>query len=259
MNMESLVLRSLSWSADDIRVIDNVNANFQPGRITGLVGPSGAGKTTLLRLIAHLQPHSNGQVLFNGVDTTWLSARNRARLMALVESDASTDAPLSVRDTVALGRYPYHPWSIGPSSQDTTIVERALARVGLADLAERRLSSLSQGERQKVHLARALAQEPQLLLLDEPTSHLDIGSAMHIARLLKDLAAEGITIVAALHDLNLAISLCDESALLDRGRLVATGPPEDVLSPTVVGAVYGVKCSAVVDPNSDRPVLVFSR
>jgi iron complex transport system ATP-binding protein len=178
--------------------------------------------------------------------------------VALVEQDAHTDVALSVRDAVLLGRTPHRSRWAGDSPADHAAVERALAAVGLDDLADRAFGTLSGGERQRVHLARALAQEPELLLLDEPTNHLDIQAQLAALRLVRRSAAAGTTALVALHDLNLAAAHCDHVVLLSGGRVAAAGPAGQVLVPHVLDAVYGVTTTVLEHPTTGRPVLAFT-
>ena len=174
-----------------------------------------------------------------------------------MEQEAATDLPLSVLDAVLLGRIPHRSLLAGDSRADVAVAHEALARAGVADLADRSLSTLSGGERQRVHVARALAQETPLLLLDEPTNHLDIAAQLAVMTVLRKLAADGVTVLTALHDLNLAAGVCDHIVLLDHGRVVAAGTVAQVLVPEVLEPVYGVRCEVLRHPRTGRPVLVF--
>jgi iron complex transport system ATP-binding protein len=187
--------------------------------------------------------------------------RRRARTLALVEQDATTDLPVTVLDAVLLGRTPHRGMLAGPSDADRLVARGALERAGALHLADRDISTLSGGERQRVHMARALAQEPRVLLLDEPTNHLDVGAQLATMRLVRSLAADGVTVLAALHDLSLAAATCDHVVLLapgsDGGHVAAAGPVEQVLVPDVVDPVYGVRTTVLRHPRTGRPVLTF--
>lgn len=271
-----LVAGQVSWDISGRLVLDDVGVVAPSGAVTGLLGPNGSGKSTLLRVLAGVQqagratsPSDGGApapssdpgsaTAFDGVDLRVLPRRERARLLALVEQDASTDLPLSVLDAVLLGRIPHRSLLAGDSDADRAAAHTALAAAGAAELGDREVGTLSGGERQRVHMARALAQQPRLILLDEPTNHLDIAAQLHAMRVLRDLAADGVTVVAALHDLNLAASTCDHLVLLDQGRVVAAGPVSDVLVPTVLEPVYGVRVDVLTHPRTGRPVLSFDR
>jgi iron complex transport system ATP-binding protein len=248
-------------------VLDDVGVLAPAGGVTGLLGPNGSGKSTLLRVLAGVQPAGHATAAsdaaptttFDGSDLAALPRRERARVVALVEQDASTDLPLSVLDAVLLGRIPHRSLLAGDSDADHAAAHAALDAAGANPLADREVGTLSGGERQRVHMARALAQQPRLLLLDEPTNHLDIAAQLHAMRVLRDLAADGVTVVAALHDLNLAAATCDHLILLDRGRVVAAGPVGEVLVPEVLEPVYGVRVDVLTHPRTGRPVLSFER
>lgn len=247
----------VSWSAGSRLILDGVDCTAPPGAVSGLLGPNGSGKSTLLRAIAATQVPDAGEVRFDGEDLLRMPRRRRARRLALVEQDASTDLPLSVLDAVLLGRIPHRSLLAGDTDADRAVAHEALVRAGVEELAERSLATLSGGERQRVHMARALAQDPALLLLDEPTNHLDIAAQLAAMTVLRKLAADGVTVLAALHDLNLAAASCDHVVVLSGGRVVAAGSVRDVLVPDVIEPVYGVRCDVLPHPRTGRPVLVF--
>ncbi|MCF4122869.1 ATP-binding cassette domain-containing protein [Antribacter sp. KLBMP9083] len=251
----------VSWGVDGRLILDGVDCTAPPGAVTGLLGPNGSGKSTLLRVIAAVQPAGSGTgepgVRFGGEDLAALSRRRRARVLALVEQDATTDLPVSVLDAVLLGRIPHRSLLAGDSAADRDVAQQALATAGALELAGRAVATLSGGERQRVHMARALAQRPRLLLLDEPTNHLDIAAQLHAMRVLRSLADDGVTVLAALHDLNLAAATCDHVVLLSGGRVAAAGAVADVLVPEVIEPVYGVRCEVLTHPRTGRPVLTF--
>jgi iron complex transport system ATP-binding protein len=247
----------VSWSAGSRLILDGVDVTAPPGAVSGLLGPNGSGKSTLLRAIAATQVPDAGEIRFDDEDLLGMPRRRRARRLALVEQDASTDLPISVLDAVLLGRIPHRSLLAGDTEADRAVAREALVRAGVEDLADRSLATLSGGERQRVHMARALAQEPSLLLLDEPTNHLDIAAQLAAMTVLRKLAADGVTVLAALHDLNLAAASCDHVVVLAEGRVVAAGGVRDVLVPEVVEPVYGVRCDVLPHPRTGRPVLVF--
>ncbi|RPF22189.1 ABC transporter ATP-binding protein [Myceligenerans xiligouense] len=253
-----LAAERVSWGTDGRLILDGVDLAAPAAAVTGLLGPNGSGKSTLLRAIAGIRPPDDGGVVFDGDDLLRLGRRARARTLALVEQDAGTDLPITVHDAVLLGRIPHRSLLAGPSDADRETADRALERAGAADLAERDVATLSGGERQRVHLARALAQTPRLLLLDEPTNHLDIAAQLHTMRVLRGLAESGVTVLAALHDLNLAAASCDQVVLIADGRVVAAGPTSQVLVPDIIGPAYGVACDVLPHPRTGRPVLAFA-
>ncbi|ROS77091.1 putative F420-0 ABC transporter ATP-binding protein [Cellulomonas sp. PhB143] len=252
-----LAVERVRWSVDGTLIVDGVDCTAPPGAVTGLLGPNGSGKSSLLRLVAGVTRPDDGTVRLGGTDLVSMARRPRARVVAFVEQDSSTDLPLTALDAVLLGRIPHRSLLAGDGADDLRLAQDALARVGMAAFAGRDLGSLSGGERQRVHMARALVQEPRLLLLDEPTNHLDIAAQLATMDLVRTLAADGVTVLAALHDLNLAAGACDHVVMLSGGRVVAAGPVEQVLVPDVVEAVYGVRCEVLRHPRTGRPVLVL--
>ena len=208
------------------------------GAVTAVIGPNGAGKSTLLRLLGGLEPSQSGQMTLFGVSFDQLSAAQRARQLAWVTQHPPSQLPLSVRACVALGRQPHQAWFQLPSSTDQQAVDDALQAVALSHKASHRFASLSGGERQRVAIARALAQDTPLLLLDEPTNHLDIRHQHGVQGLLRQLAAQGKTVVQVLHDLSLAAHYADWIILLAEGELLAAGVPADALTAAVLTRAY---------------------
>ncbi|MGP7960708.1 ABC transporter ATP-binding protein [Sanguibacter sp. A247] len=252
-----LVGHDLAWSVGSRRIVDDVSFRAPAGCVTGLLGPNGSGKSSVLRLVAGVTRPSSGTVTFNGQDLAGLGRRARARIAAFVEQEASADRSLTVADAAELGRVPHRGWCAPPSADDHDAVARALARAGATGLAHRDLTTLSGGERQRAHVARALAQEADLLVLDEPTNHLDIAAQRELLTLLTSLAGEGATVLTALHDLTLAAAWCDHVVVLAHGRVVVEGRVEDVLTPDVVAEVWGVRPDVLVHPRTGRPLLVL--
>lgn len=244
----------LARTAGGRLVLDAVDIAPPPGSCTGLLGPNGSGKSTLLRLLAGVLAPSSGVVTLDGHPLGELPRRAVARRVAVVEQDAVTQAELTVRDVVGLGRIPHRrAWS-APSAADENAVRGALERTGLADRADQSWHTLSGGERQRAQIARALAQEPRELLLDEPTNHLDI---QHQLDLLSLVAALPVTTVIALHDLNLAAMYCDRLVVLRTGRVVARGTPHEVLTEDLIADVYGVRSVVTSDGPEGRPHIRF--
>lgn len=248
-----LSCHDLSYAVRDARLLSGINLNVREGETLGIVGPNGSGKSTLIKLLANLRTASQGQVLLNGQPLRAMPRRRIAQQLAVVEQQADTHDAVSVFDAVALGRTPWlsalRPWSV----EDTTIVEQALRDVDVSHLRKRIWRDLSGGERQRVHIARALAQRPQILLLDEPTNHLDILHQLSILKAVQDLP---VTTLIALHDLNQALS-CDRVAVLERGQLVALGKPCAVLTPQRLHATFGVNAHYLTDPFDGAQILRF--
>ena len=247
----------LSFSIDGRAILSDVSASVPTGTVTGLLGPNGAGKSTLLRLIAGIETPDAGGALLDGVTIDTLPRREAARRIALLEQNTAPSVDLSVREVVLLGRIPHRSRLLGSfgGEDDLRVASEVLAMVGASDLADRHWHTLSGGQQQRVQIARALAQRPSLLLLDEPTNHLDVSAQLS---LLGQVRALGLTAIMALHDLNLAAAYCDRILLLNEGRLVASGTPDEVLQPATIAAVYGVDCDIVQHPRGGHPVIVFS-
>ncbi len=238
-------LRDVTVELGGKPVVDGVSAEIADGEWLALIGPNGAGKTTLLRAIARLVPFS-GEVRLDGRRGEELSRGELARLVADVPPDPSTPPWMTVAEYVLLGRTPH----LGPlakeGSRDRDAAARSLARLDLLPFAGRRLGTLSGGEKQRVVVARALAQEAPIVLLDEPTAALDIGHQQQALELLDGLRAEpGLTLVTAMHDLTLAAQYADRMLLLDAGRVVADGTPGDVLTEAVIAEHYGAAIDVV--------------
>ena len=255
---------STGLTVGDIRVrlgnqpiLDGVDLAAPAGQLTGLIGPNGAGKSTLLRAILGLVP-ATGTVTFDGTDLLAMPRRARARLAAFVEQSSDSDARLSAREVAMLGRIPFQSvWQAAPSPEDEAQVDAALAAVDMTAFADRLYQTLSGGEQQRVQIARALAQQPRLLLLDEPTSHLDLHAQLATLDLLRRHAQAGATVLLALHDLNLAAAFCDSLVVLQGGRPAASGTPDQVLTPALLRTVYGVDATIVRHPRDGRPLIAY--
>ncbi len=244
--MEMIRLSSVRFSYTGNEVISNVSHSFTKGSFTAVMGPNGSGKTTLIRLINGLLTPKQGRVEVMGRPAGDYSARELARQMAYVPQAQYNLFPATVFDTVMLGRNPYIRWS--PAADDRRVTAEVLVRLGLDDIALKDINQLSGGQRQRVFIARALAQQPAVLLLDEPTANLDLKHQHETLRLLGELSSEGMTVVAAIHDLNLALKYCSRFMLLDEGRLVAEGG-EEIFSEQLIGEVYGVRVRIISEGN----------
>ncbi|GAA2958070.1 ABC transporter ATP-binding protein [Streptomyces enissocaesilis] len=252
--MTTLTAEDLSYGTGGRHLVDGVTLTAADGETVGLVGPNGSGKTTLLRCVYGTLRPTHGRVLLDGDDLHTMSARARARRIATVPQDGRADFELTVREVVAMGRSPHKRFWEQDTETDADLVRTALARVGVADLAERGFPSLSGGERQRTLMARALVQQPALVVLDEPTNHLDIRYQLEILSLVRDL---GTTNLLALHDLNLAAYYCDRIYVLDGGRVVASGPPQEVLTAGLLRTVYGVSAEVSTHPTTGVPTVVY--
>jgi cobalamin transport system ATP-binding protein len=243
--MNAIELRSVSVMLGGKRVVDGVDASVAHGEWLALIGPNGAGKTTLLRAIARLVSF-DGEIVLAGRPIGELPRPELARTLAVVPQEPSTPPWMTVSEYVLLGRTPYLGAFAKEGKRDREAAARALARLDLLGYGERKLGTLSGGEKQRVVVARALAQEARIVLLDEPTSALDIGHQQQALDLLDLLRAEdGLTLVAAMHDLTMASQYADRMLLLERGRIVADGAPADVLTEALVAGHYGASVDVV--------------
>lgn len=241
---------------DDEPVVVNACFAVRSGEFVGLAGPNASGKSTLIRLIAGVLRPRAGQVRIDGQEASLYPRMSLARKLTVVRQDARLDFEFKVRDVVALGRIPRLRRFQSEGERDREVIDSALTMTDLTAIADRRVTELSGGERQRVAIARALAQEPEILLLDEPTSHLDIHYQASLLDLLAALNREkGLTVLAVLHDLNLAAQYCARLILLHRGRVHSDGPPCAVLQPEIIREVYGVEVVAGAHPTTGVPCL----
>ena len=250
-----LIVSGLSVTLGGRPILREVGFAAPKGKVTGLIGPNGAGKSTLIGTVAGLHGADKGTISFAQTDLLTVSRRERAKRVAYVEQSAGTEERLSLRDVVALGRIPHQSAFALEDRQDAAIIDGAIGLVGLEGLAGRQFNTLSGGEQQRAQIARALAQEPQLFLLDEPTSHLDIRAQIEVLALLRSLAVSGTTVLLALHDLNLALRHCDWLVAMGDGRVVAEGAPGDVLTSGLLADLYGVTAVQLNGPLG--PVIAF--
>jgi len=245
-------------SVDGTTILDGSTFSAPAGELTALLGPNGAGKSSLLRVVAGIRRPDAGSVHLDGDDLLTLPRRERARRVALVEQDATTELPLTGRAVAGLGRTPHEALLGGRDPSASDVVDEALADAGALAFADRTVPTLSGGERQRVLLARALAQQPRLLLLDEPMNHLDIAAQLDVLALLARLAESGVTVLAAMHDLALAAAHASHVVVLAHGTVVASGPTAEVLTPELIREVYGVRAAWTTNPLTGKPLLALS-
>jgi iron complex transport system ATP-binding protein len=240
-------------------VLRDVRFDVASGEFLGLIGPNGCGKTTLLRVISGALPTMAGRVVVEGSDVREIGRRKLARIMACLLQDLSLDLAFTVREIVLMGRSPHLPRIGGETKRDFEVARHAMHLCDVSHLADRPITEMSGGERQRVLIAMCLAQEPRVLLLDEPTSHLDIGHQLSVLDLMAKLNRQtGVTVVAVLHDLNLAAEYCQRLLVLNEGRVAALGTPAEVLTAEMVSTVYGTTVLVERNPLSGKPHVVLA-
>jgi iron complex transport system ATP-binding protein len=240
----------------ELVALRDVSLTLQAGEVVGLVGPNGSGKTTLIRVVTGVVRPGAGRVLVDGGDITRLRQRELARLVAVVPQDPALPPAFNALSCVLMGRTPHLRLLQNEGANDLDAARRAMLATDTWRLADRLLGELSGGERQRVVVARALAQETAILLLDEPTAHLDLGHQAGVLDLMRDCARDdGKAVLAVVHDLTLAARYCDRLVMLRAGSVVASGAPADVLTPQILRDVYGVVVDVFPHPVSGRPVV----
>lgn len=241
-------------------VLDSVSVGFEAGRMHAVVGPNGCGKTTLIRVLCGSLKPAEGQVFIRATPITQLSARSIARTMAIVWQGGHVSADLTVHRLIAYGRYAHTPWWKQGIRRRDPAVDRAMELTGVGPLAHRRVASLSGGERQRVWIATALAQEPEILILDEPTTYLDIAHQLEVLELVRGLnASTGLTVFTVLHDLGQAARFCDRVLVLGNGTVRADGPPRVALDAASIEANFRVDAWVTSDPERGYPVIAPRR
>jgi len=255
--MNALEVKNLDFSYDGQPVLRDVSFVLREGEFLGIIGPNGAGKSTLLRLLSRIIEVQRGEILVQGRKTRDLDRRDLARRIGFVPQETHFALDFSVADIVLTGRYPYLNPFQSESSRDREIMEQALAEAGVAEFKNRPVNTLSSGERQRVVIARALCQQPKILLLDEPTSHLDLHHQTGIMGLLRKLNDQGISIVIVNHDLNLAALYCRRLILLDRGKIRSDGTPTELLDEKLLRKVYQSEVRVIRHPDRDVPQVLL--
>ncbi|MFD5905163.1 ABC transporter ATP-binding protein [Streptomyces microflavus] len=251
-----LAARGITVGYGGRAVIDDLDVSIPPGVVTTIIGPNGCGKSTLLRTLTRLLKPARGTVVLDGEDIGRLRTRDVAKKLGLLPQAPVAPEGLTVGDLVARGRHPHQSWLRQWSSDDAGVVERALAMTGVADLADRPVDSLSGGQRQRVWISMTLAQGTDLLLLDEPTTYLDLAHAIDVLDLVDDLHESGCTVVMVLHDLNLATRYSDNLIVMRAGSILAQGHPRDVITAELLYEAFGLQAQVIDDPVGDRPLIV---
>jgi ABC-type cobalamin/Fe3+-siderophores transport system ATPase subunit len=257
-----LTIEHLTAGYNNRKILEDINVSIDDGCVVALIGPNGSGKTTLIRAASGILPLMGGEVRVNGQSLNHLGEQERARLLSVVPQVRSIPPAFTVREVVALGRTPYLNWLGQFSGTDNAIVEEALQQTDLLDLADRSISDLSGGEQQRVLLARALAQETSVMLLDEPTSHLDLQFQVNIMARIHRLAHPdnsqnpGRAILVAVHDLNLLQMFADRVVLLVKGKITATGTPEEVLTEAILSDAYRIPLHLIKDSLTGKTAIL---
>lgn len=249
---------NLSFAFGASPVLRNLTFELNAGKVYGIVGPNGSGKTTLIDLLVAVKKPTSGQIAFKGRPISSYSRKKLARGISLVPQDFSISFPFTVFEAVLMGRHPYMPRFSRPTEEDIALVEEAMKEIGVSGLRNKHVTDLSGGEKQRVVLARALAQYADVIVLDEPTSNLDIQHALHILSAIKERVQQhGGTAITVMHDLNLAAAHCDELLFLKNGRVHAFGKTEDVLTETNIKDVFNVEARTTRNELSDAITVMF--
>ncbi|MBN9030329.1 MAG: iron dicitrate ABC transporter ATP-binding protein [Rhizobiales bacterium 63-7] len=257
MTAHSLSVSRLSAGYSDADILQGLDLAVPPGRITVIVGANACGKSTLLRAMSRLLSPHKGEVLLDGKSIHRMAPKELARTLGLLPQSPIAPEGITVADLVGRGRHPHQGLFSRWTSQDDEAVADALTATRIVDLAERPVDELSGGQRQRVWIAMALAQQTDILLLDEPTTFLDISHQVEVLDLLTDLNhARGTTVVMVLHDLNLAARYADHLVAMTQGRIHVSGRPEEVLTQETVRQVFGLESRIVIDPTSGRPIML---
>ncbi|MBU6427906.1 MAG: ABC transporter ATP-binding protein, partial [Cyanobacteria bacterium REEB65] len=254
-NLTLLSARNLAAGRSGRTIVQGIDLEVAAGDIVGLIGPNGAGKSTLLSTLAGLLPPTAGTILLAGQPLGALTPRQRAKQLAILPQEATEDDALTVEELAEFGRTP-HLDLFGPAGVDRRAVDEALQRSGIHSLAARRLGTLSGGQRQRARIAMALAQQPLVLLADEPATALDLGGQLDLMGLLSELAASGLGILAVMHDLNLAAQYCSRLVLVAEGGVLAAGPPQAVLTKSIIARAYRANVQVAQHPQTGAPYLL---
>ncbi len=257
-NAELISIKKLCGGYGKNRVIKGISFNIKKGEILGIIGPNGSGKSTLLKLMSRVLNTEDGEVLLEGCDISRMGLKKLSQKIAFVPQETLVNFAYTAEEIVRMGRIPHLKRLQSESKTDHQIVERSLQETDTLTLKDKYINELSAGERQRVIIARALAQEPSILLLDEPTSHLDIGHQVQLLNLLKKLNIEkSLTVLIVLHDLNLASEYCEKIILLESGRIYKEGRPEDVLTHQNIENVYKTSVIVKENPTSSKPYCIL--
>ncbi|MGI6065392.1 MAG: ABC transporter ATP-binding protein [Bacillota bacterium] len=249
-----LQVENLSFAYDQKPIIEDICFTVEKGEFVGLIGPNGSGKSTILKNLYRALKPDAGEVKLDGENLFKLNHKQAARKIGVVAQEDVLPFDFKVEEIVAMGRSPYKKLFDGDSQKDKEVVRNALAYLGMEDMAKRKFLCLSGGEKQRVLIARVIAQETDFLILDEPTNHLDIGYQLQIFDLVKHL---NVTVLTAIHDLNIAALYCDRIYVLKNGRVFTSGTPEEVLTPEIISEVYGIEADVRRHPITKKTTITF--
>lgn len=252
--MKRLEARALCYSYGRGQALSDVSMYAARGEFVGVIGPNGSGKSTLLKCLYRAIKPQSGEIFIDGANLLKMSFRETARKIAVVGQENELMFDFSVRDVVAMGRSPHKRFFDADTAEDARVVRHALEHVGMERVAHRRYSCLSGGEKQRVMIARAIAQETDFLILDEPTNHLDVSCQLDVFDFIKRL---NLTVVAAIHDLNMASLYCDRLYVMKCGKIVSEGSPREILTSEMIADVYGVTARAELHPATERPAITY--
>ncbi|EGQ25220.1 iron compound ABC superfamily ATP binding cassette transporter, ABC protein [Sporosarcina newyorkensis 2681] len=249
-----ITVEGISASIQEKKIISDIHLRVKPGQFVGLIGPNGSGKSTLLKSIYRINKPDCGKITLDSENLYEISAKKTAQKMAVVSQESQHTFEFSVMEIVLMGRAPHKKMMETDTVEDMRIAEEALEKVGLESYGDRLISTLSGGEKQRVMVARALAQQAKYLVLDEPTNHLDIHHQLQLMNLVKKL---NITVIAALHDLNIASVYCDHIYVLNQGQLAVAGQPEEVLTETILQEIFRVNTHIIQHPITGKTHITF--
>lgn len=253
---EGLLVKNLTLGYGPKTIISQMDLSITPGRFTVLAGPNGSGKSTLLRALSGTMRPSEGEVLLDGIPVAAMPARDLARRIGILPQAPQAPEGMVVADLVRMGRFPHRSLMSRWSAKDEEAFTDALRMTGTEDLRYQPLDQLSGGQRQRAWVAMVLAQQSRIVLLDEPTTFLDLAHQIEVLHLIEDLVRAGRTVVAVLHDLNQAARHADHLIMLNNGRVAALGTPAEVLTSENVGEVFGVQVSVLTDPETGRSMCI---
>ncbi|MFE6795115.1 ABC transporter ATP-binding protein [Paenibacillus chitinolyticus] len=259
--MEPIIeVQGAGKSFGGIRALKDIRFEVMPGEFFGVIGPNGSGKSTLLRLISGVDPLTEGRILLQGREVAGYARKELARWLAVLQQDALPPLGFTVREVVEMGRFPFQNW-LGEDREDAAaLIDRIMRRLDLEPLADRTVENLSGGQKQRVALAKVMAQQPRLLLLDEPTTYLDIGYQMQLMDYVRQWQREeGLTVVAVLHDLNLAALYCERLLVVHEGEGISIGTPEEIMRSELILDVYGTEPIVLEHPDHGIPQILLRR